>query len=217
MNDDELITLLRDQRDRISMATPVAEIIGRGRVVRGRRRVPRLAGAMAAAAGAVAAGAVAAVAMLVPGTHPAAAQLAAWTVTRQADGDVTLTIRELSNPDGLAAALQRDGVPAFVAFAGQPGNVSCQVYPNAASLLRSIYSVQPGGDGTAIVIDPSAIPSGAGLSFLDVPARALPTASPIPLPSASAALYSPPPRVVIGDRYIRVNLVSASQTCPVDG
>ena len=40
MNDDELITTLREQRDKVPMNTPVEQIISRGRAVRARRRVP---------------------------------------------------------------------------------------------------------------------------------------------------------------------------------
>ena len=50
MNDDELITILREQRDKVPMNTPVEQIISRGRAVRARRRVPAVAGALGAAA-----------------------------------------------------------------------------------------------------------------------------------------------------------------------
>lgn len=55
MNDDELITLLQDQRTKVPMTTPVDEIIGRGGAVRARRRILGLAAALTAAALAVAA------------------------------------------------------------------------------------------------------------------------------------------------------------------
>ena len=45
MNDDELITMLREQRGKVPMNTPVEQIISRGRAVRARRRVPAVAGA----------------------------------------------------------------------------------------------------------------------------------------------------------------------------
>jgi hypothetical protein len=53
----------------------------------------------------------------------ALAALAAWTVTKQADGDVRVTIRELLNPDpaGLQAALRADGVPAAVRIGWDSG------------------------------------------------------------------------------------------------
>ncbi len=49
MNDEELITLVREQRTAVPMTTPVEQIISRGRSVRARRRLPVLAGAAAAA------------------------------------------------------------------------------------------------------------------------------------------------------------------------
>ena len=67
MNDDELITILREQRDKVPMNTPVEQIISRGRAVRARRRVPAVAGALGAAA------AVAfAVSAALPASHPPA-------------------------------------------------------------------------------------------------------------------------------------------------
>jgi hypothetical protein len=195
MNDDELITLVREQRTMVPMTTPVDEIIDRGRAVRARRRVPRLAGALAAAAGAAAA-----VALLVPGTRPAATQLAAWTVTRQADGNVDVTIRQLSDPAGLAAALHGAGVPAYVAFAG-PVPARCAQYPVSQSQQQAIYQFQPGDGSVALVIDPSAIPGGAGLFFLDVPAT---------------ALNGTPPFPAVDGRSVHIGVVQGSSTCPLN-
>lgn len=194
MNDDELITLVREQRTGVPMTTPVDEIIGRGRAVRARRRVPRLAGALAAAAGAAAA-----VALLVPSTRPAATQLTAWTVTRQADGNVDVTIRQLSDPAGLAAALYGAGVPAYVTFAG-PVPAQCAQYPVSQSQQQAIYQFQPGDGSVALVIDPSAIPDGAGLFVLDVPAT---------------ALNGTPPFPVVDGRSVHIGVVQGSSTCPL--
>jgi hypothetical protein len=194
MNDDELITLVREQRTGVPMTTPVDEIIGRGRAVRARRRVPRLAGALAAAAGAAAA-----VALLVPSARPAATQLTAWTVTRQADGNVDVTIRQLSDPAGLAAALYGAGVPAYVTFAG-PVPARCAQYPVSQSQQQAIYQFQPGDGSVALVIDPSAIPDGAGLFVLDVPAT---------------ALNGTPPFSVVDGRSVHIGVVQGSSTCPL--
>ena len=162
MNDDELITMLREQRDKVPMNTPVEQIISRGRVVRARRRVPAVAGAL---------GAAAAVAFAVSAALPASgpgAQLAAWTVARQADGSVRVSIRELRDPAGLQHTLRADGVPASVTFTGQR-NPACQGYPGGGSqsqrrhLLSSVAA--PAGGRNAMVIHPSALPSGAGLQI----------------------------------------------------
>ncbi len=127
MNDHELITLLREQRDKVPMTTPMEQIISRGRAVRARRRVP----AVAASVGAAATAAVA-VTALAPTNHQAshqpAVQLAAWTVTKQAGGNISVTIRELNDPAGLQRTLRADGVPASVTFTSQQ-NPACHPYP----------------------------------------------------------------------------------------
>jgi hypothetical protein len=166
MNDNELITALREQRDKVPMDTPVEQIIRRGRAVRARRRVPGAAGALG-----VAAAAAFAVSMVLPASHPASepgAQLAAWTVARQTDGSIQVTIRELRDPAGLQRTLRADGVPASVTFTGQQ-NPACQGYPGGGSqsqrrhLLSSVVTGPAGRD--AMVIHPSALPSGGGLQI----------------------------------------------------
>jgi hypothetical protein len=42
MQDDELITVLREQRGKVSMTTPLQQIISRGHTVRNRRRIARV-------------------------------------------------------------------------------------------------------------------------------------------------------------------------------
>jgi hypothetical protein len=187
MNDDELITVLREQRGKVVMTTPVEQIISRGRFVRVRRRVP----GVAAGVGAVAVAAVA-VGVAFPASHPAVrppapsesasppgARLAAWTVTRQAGGSIKVTFRRATNPAGLQQTLRADGVPASVTFTGQQ-NTACQAYHVSASQAFWPYGSRPGPlDGSgfinhperayttpyAFVIDPSALPSGAGLQI----------------------------------------------------
>ncbi len=166
MNDNELITALREQRGKVPMDTPVEQIISRGRAMRARRRIPRVAAALGAAAAAAFA-----VSVALPASHPASephAQLAAWTVARQADGSIQVTIRELQDPAGLQRTLRADGVPASVTFTGQQ-NPACQGYPGGGSqsqrrhLLSSVAGPAAGRD--AMVIHPSALPSGAGLQI----------------------------------------------------
>ncbi len=148
------------------MDTPVEQIIRRGRAVRARRRVPGAAGALGAAAAAAFA-----VSMVLPASHPASeprAQLAAWTVARQTDGSIQVTIRELRDPAGLQRTLRANGVPASVTFTGQQ-NPACQGYPGGGSqnqrrhLLSSVVTGPAGRD--AMVIHPSALPSGGGLQI----------------------------------------------------
>jgi hypothetical protein len=108
MTDEELITGVQEQRTKVHSATPVEQIISRGRAVRARRRIPGVAAALAVAA----ATALAVTALLPaghpvplpsghPGSHPASARLAAWAVAKQANGDIDVTIHQLQNPAGL--------------------------------------------------------------------------------------------------------------------
>jgi hypothetical protein len=160
MTDDDLITMMRRQRSSVRMATPVEQVISRGRALRTRRRVSGLA----AGALAVTAVAVLAVAALLPGSHQAGrqppAQLAAWTVTKGPDGTITVTVRQLRDPAGLQRRLRADGVPASVTFfGGQPR--SCHRYPAGTALMAQVF----GGHGPPLVIHPAALPSGVGVQL----------------------------------------------------
>jgi hypothetical protein len=135
--------------------------------------------------------------------HPARAQLAAWTVARLADGNISVRINQFEDPAGLQSTLRADGVPASVTFAGQPDQ-ACQPYPGGTAspgfgppspllpspLLRQVFpepyqqagtppgtgparmveaagppSPPPSGNRVVIVIDPSALPSNAGVQL----------------------------------------------------
>jgi hypothetical protein len=122
---------------------------------------------------AVAGGAALALATLLPASqhpgHGAAAQLTAWTVVKQADGNIRVTIRELRDPAGLQRRLRADGVPASVTFRGQQ-NPACQGYravPATTSqrrhLMKSVVTFTQPGSYNVLIIHPSALPSDAGL------------------------------------------------------
>jgi hypothetical protein len=122
---------------------------------------------------AVAAAAVVAGTALLPG-HPGSqprAQLAAWTVVKQADGNIRVTIRDLRDPAGLQSKLRADGVPASVTFAGQ-ANPACRPYPYGsriqdllAKVAQPVAQPHPARGGSILVIHPSALPHGAGLQL----------------------------------------------------
>lgn len=112
MNDDELITLVKEPFADVHMTMPLDQMVRCGRAVRARRR--RLRGLAGAAT--LAAGGVAVVALLVPGGHPATAQMAAWTVSTDPDGGITVTVNQMKDPAGLQARLRADGIPARVTF-----------------------------------------------------------------------------------------------------
>ncbi len=161
MTDDDLITLVREQRSNVHMDTPVEQIVGRGRTLRARRRLP----GVAAGALAVAAVAVLAVTALQPTGHQAGPQppvhLTAWTVTKQADGTITVTVRQLRDPQGLQRTLRADGVPASVTFFGHEPR-ACQRYPKMSAILMAEVF---GGHGPPLVIHPKALPHGAGIQL----------------------------------------------------
>jgi hypothetical protein len=203
MNDDEVITLVREQRDKVTMTIPVEEIIRRGRVVRTRRLIPGVAGVLA-----VLVGAAIAMSALAPASHKAnpqrsdqarhqsTARLAAWTVAKLADGNISVTVRQLQDPGGLQSTLRADGVPASVTFAEQQ-NPACHTYPGGTlgspgepptPLLKDVFPQPyqslptqapgaptpatgaptpppPNPGSTIIVLDPSALPSDAGVQL----------------------------------------------------
>ena len=70
MNDDDLMTAVRNSFTSVHVTTPVEQITRRGRALRARRRIPALAGALA-----VAAAAALAVTSLHPGTPGPATSL----------------------------------------------------------------------------------------------------------------------------------------------
>jgi hypothetical protein len=205
MNDEELITLVREQRTKVPMTAPVNEIISRGRVVRARRRIPGLAGALAAVAGAAVA-----VTTLVPAGHQPPrqpdTQLAAWTVTRRADGDINVSISQLRDLSGLQATLRADGLPAHVSLSAPPLAPGCRAYPLNPSLLHQVYQSHPGDQARELVINPQALPADAGVYIFGVKMP-----GPAPSPSQSSAGGQPPPA---GAPFaVGVSLVRASRQC----
>jgi len=133
MSDADVLCAARDSLSGIPVANPpdVDTIMARGRARQHRRLIPCVTGTLA-----VAAGAALAVTALAPASHQATARpgrqpvvrLAAWTVTKLAGGDISVTIRELKDPAGLQGTLRADGVPASVTFAGQL-SPACRPYP----------------------------------------------------------------------------------------
>ena len=163
MNDDDVITAVREQRDRVHSHTPVERIVSRGRAVRTRRRVSGVAGALAV----VAASVLAVTVVGGPGhqqPRPPAAHLAAWTVTTEPGGVVAVTIRDLRDAAGLQRALQARGVPAMVRFHPSGGLASScvTVVPSRLAAIEQRVFVQrratSGGGARLLYIDPAAVP-----------------------------------------------------------
>ena len=115
-------------------------------------------------------------------SHPASGpgvQLTAWTVTRQASGSIQVTFREATDAAGLQRTLRADGVPVSVTFTGQQ-NPACRPYPAGTGQALRPFGTRTGPLGgpsfihnpkaayntpDALVIHPSALPSGAGLQI----------------------------------------------------
>jgi len=183
MNDDELMTAVRESFANVRSATALDRIVDRSRAVRARRRIPVVTGAVTLAAGAAVAVSVA----LVPASHqpghPVHAQLAAWTVSKGADGTILVKLREFRDRAGLQRKLRADGVPASVIFV-KSGHV-----PSNPDQIRGNPCRQFNGDGNGsgdsrllkvarladpraadpfeggVVIHPSALPRHVGLQL----------------------------------------------------
>jgi hypothetical protein len=205
MNDEELMTAVRESVTGVRMAIPEEQIARRSRAIRARRRIPAAAGALA-----VAAGAALAVTALVPSGHqpghPVSARLAAWTVARRASGDIDVTIDQLQDPAGLQGTLRADGLPVNVSFSGAPLSTSCQPYDTSRDVLGTVVQLSSSSGSASFVIDPSALPSGTGVSIYDNPGAGVPPSSP-----SAQGTGSPPPAGVTGP--LAFGLVYASQQC----
>jgi len=70
-------------------------------------------------------------------THRGHAQLAAWTVTKLADGNISVRINQFKDPAGLQRTLRADGVRASVTFASQR-NPACRPYPGGTPAPGSV-------------------------------------------------------------------------------
>jgi hypothetical protein len=201
MNDDQLMTAVRDSFAQVRLDVPLEQTVRRGRVLRGRSRRYQLAGV----AGVAAVAGVTAVAVtgvgrastpaaasshatptlgslgtprasaVASGTGASGTRLDAWTVTKNPNGIVDVTIRQLSDAAGLQAALRADGVPARVAFqAGIPSDTpplpaGCTMVAMSdeadAKLQGKILGMVPMDPlkGIALTIDTRQIPGGVGI------------------------------------------------------
>ena len=171
---------MADDAARQARPLAAAEVIRQGDRRR-RRSITRLSLGGLSATGVVAAVIIGVIA-LAPASrqasHPAHAQLAAWTVVKQADGTIFVEIRELRDPAGLQATLRADGVPASVVFypgrptAGQSAwafvhfkNNPCQEYSGGEGQAQNVVTGQRPLQ-VGFTVHPSAIPSGAGVQIV---------------------------------------------------
>ena len=203
MNDDQLMTAVRDSFAEVRLDVPVEQTARRGQALRGRSRAYRVAGV----AGVAAIAGLTAVAVTGPGraappaasvsagapvvTGPGGIRLDAWTVSKGKDGTVNVTIRQLLDVAGLQRALRADGVPARVVF--QSGliddspplpadcaDVKMSDVANAdlqAKILGWPSSIQPDhAHGIALTLYTRQIPRGIGV-YLAVQGQSSPSGS----------------------------------------
>ena len=151
--------------------------------------VPRRA-ALGLVAVAVIVPVILAVTVLAPATHQPTARLAAWTVAKQTDGTIALTIRGLSDPAGLQRTLRADGIPASVTFASHP-YPSCQ----ALNAIPAPWTVAKQTDGTiALTIRELSDPAGLQRTLRADGIPASVTFASHPYPSCNNALQAIPKR-----------------------
>lgn len=175
MQDNDVLTAVRESAGGLRLEVPLDEIKRRGRVLRTRRRLAGAAGVTAVAAAAVVAAVISTAAA--PVTRPSAVQprLAAWTVMTGPGDTVRVTIRQLDNPGGLQRTLREDGVPARVAFGGAVVSTNASLPPGCVAprmsdaennaLQTRILPLNLAGpkEGIALTIHKSAIPRGVGI------------------------------------------------------
>jgi hypothetical protein len=175
MNDDGLMTAVKDSFAGVHLDIPAEQIAGRGRALRARRRLPGLAAGALAVAGAM----VLAVTALLPVARHPGPRLAAWTVAKRADGTIQVTIREMRDPAGLQRKLRADGVPAAVTFFS--GSIPrCRPFTERVSYPshphERILVVNPGAGvvgyprhvslPVVLIIRPTALPAHAGVEIV---------------------------------------------------
>jgi hypothetical protein len=120
-------------------------------------------------------------------SHPARAQLAAWTVVKRADGTVVVKIHEFRDPAGLQSRLRADGVPASVHFGTLQSDETfldllhfkgnpCQEYSGGEGQAQNVVT---GGRPftVGIFVHPSAIPRGAGVQIVTTSSFGYPQSS----------------------------------------
>lgn len=162
--DSDVLRAVSDSMSGVPLAPApdLADVQARGRAHRRRRVIPTAAGA-----GTLAAGAALAVTTLLPAGPQPATQLAAWTVARQSDGKIVVTIRELRDPAGLQRTLRADGVPASVTFLNDP-NPNCLEYTptDMAVGVGAVASLpSPRSRQHVFVINPATLPQGVGVAI----------------------------------------------------
>jgi hypothetical protein len=171
MSSEDLYTLVRDEFEPMRLRHPLEDIAARGRKLRRRRRAATAVAAVGLTA-ALAAGVVPALRTGPASKPPAPMELAAWSVDTLPGGSVVLTIRQLTHPEELSAALKKAGVPALVEFKSVGANarvVGCEDDQPALPQLTEVMPLggqRSDGSGRVFTIHPAAMPPGTSLHFV---------------------------------------------------
>ena len=182
--DDEVSMGVERAFSTVDMATPLEQIVGRGRRLRTRRR--------AATGGLLLASTALAVALVLPLTHSVqggqgsagrasvtAAEskqagnadvqmdLAAWSVHTNPDQTVSITVRSMFDPAGLRQTLVSAGIPAVVSVYQYDQPFECLHGTGLpADAMKEIITASSKSERTAeATIRPAAIPNGVTLEF----------------------------------------------------
>jgi hypothetical protein len=158
---DDVLVQVRDSLSGVHMDMPAKAILARSRS-RQRRRLAQLSTAGVAAAGVLVLGLTG---VFSSGSHaPSRAvgtiRTAAFTLTSNADGTDTLTLKQLRNPRALQQALSKDGIQARV----QTGSL-CSSSPAPRNNGAISGQKKPGPAQWVMVINPAKMPPGTELSF----------------------------------------------------
>jgi hypothetical protein len=167
---DDVMCQVRESFSGLRMDMPAETFFARGRVRR-RRRLSGLTAAAAATAGAAAAmtltlgGPAPARSGNPPPPSPGSVRLAAFSVTSGPGGSTTLILYKgpkypRLDPSALRQALAQHGIPALVTV-----GTFCRSTPAAPGGLGQVLHPLSQADGSAMVINGHAMPSGTRLSI----------------------------------------------------
>ncbi len=175
MNDQELITAVRQSVHGVRMNVPAEQIVSRSRAIRasGHRRLAACIAAAAAAGSVVLGLGLSGALGAAPDDGTGTIRTAAFTLTRNANGTDTLTLSnsQMLDPAALQRALAQHGIPALVKTdticSSNPGPSSSGVLtverPDGTPVGPSAHPVKIDNDVT--VINPAAMPAGTELFF----------------------------------------------------
>lgn len=157
--DDVLMTTAREEFAPIHLDVAAETIMARGRATRRLRR-SRLAAGVLAIGLAAGLGIPALTSDNPAGNAAGGATLAAWTVTRQADGSVTITIREMRDLPALDAKLAADGTEVTFGRGSWTPPLGCLAAQADQSATNTALVLHDLPQSYYLVAQPTKIPAG---------------------------------------------------------